>query len=112
MGGGELMQPPFGFSENNSWTDRPIVIKQLYVFPEHFKPVPTITFDLGLEFQGHVERNLRSVPFQHPKHASFGSFAGDMDMDRCCEVTSMVRFGFGFVSWQATRWFFKGTNPA
>ena len=49
-----------------------------------------MTFDLRPDFQGHVKRNLRSVPFQRMKLADFGMFAGDMDMDRCWEVTSMV----------------------
>ena len=40
--------------------------------------------------QSHVNRNMRSVPFQRLKLASFGIYAGDMDMDRCWEVTSMV----------------------
>ena len=30
------------------------------------------------------------VPFQCLKLANFGIFAGDMEMDRCWEVTSMV----------------------
>ena len=79
-------------------TDEPIVTKlgiyltfeQFYIIPGNFKPVPTMTFDLLPEFQGHVKRNLRSVPFQRLKLANFGIFADDMDMDRCCEVTSMV----------------------
>ena len=33
---------------------------------------------------------MRSVQFQRLKLANFGMFAGDMDMDRCWEVTSMV----------------------
>ena len=49
-----------------------------------------MTFDLLPDFQGHVKRNLRSVPFQRLKLANFGIFAGDMDMNRCWEVTSMV----------------------
>ena len=49
-----------------------------------------MTFDLWPNLQGHVKRNLRSVPFQRLKLANFGIFAGDMDMDRCCEVTPMV----------------------
>ena len=49
-----------------------------------------MTFDLRPDFQGHVERNLRSVPFQRLKLAHSGMLAGDMDMDRCWEVTSMV----------------------
>ena len=49
-----------------------------------------MTYDLWPEFRGHVERNLRSVPFQRLTLANIGMFAGDMDMDRCWEVTSMV----------------------
>ena len=64
--------------------------KQFYIFPKNFKPVPTMTFDLWPDFQGHAERNLRSVPFQRLKLANFGIFACDMDIDRCCKVTSMV----------------------
>ena len=33
---------------------------------------------------------MSSVPFQQLKLANFGIVAGDMDMERCCEVTSMV----------------------
>ena len=47
-------------------------------------------FDLWPDFQGHVERNLRSVQFQRLNFANSGIFAGDVDTDRCCEVTSMV----------------------
>ena len=53
-----------------------------------------MTFNLWPDFQGHVKRNLGSVPFQHLKLANFGMFAGDMDMDRCWEVTSMVYTDF------------------
>ena len=49
-----------------------------------------MTLDLWPNLQGHVKRNVRSVPFQRLKLANFGIFAGDMDMDRCCEVTPMV----------------------
>ena len=49
-----------------------------------------MTFDLWPDFLGHVKRNLRSVPFQRLKLANFGIYAGDMDMDWCWEVTSMV----------------------
>ena len=45
-----------------------------------------MTFDLWPDFQGHVKRNLRSVPFQRLKLANFDVFAGDMDMDRCWEM--------------------------
>ena len=48
-----------------------------------------MTFDLCPDFQGYFQRNLRSVPFQCLKLANFGIFVGDMDLDRCCEVTSM-----------------------
>ena len=37
---------------------------------------------------------MRSVPFQSLKLANFGIFAGDMDMDGCCEVTSVVNTDF------------------
>ena len=45
---------PLGFSENNSRTDWQIVaklgmylsIEPFYTFPENFKTVPTMTFDL------------------------------------------------------------------
>ena len=77
---GGLMQP-IGFSESNSRTDRPIVAKlgylnfeQCYIFPENFKTVPIWTLACG-------KRNLRSVPFQRLRHANFGIFAGDMDID-------------------------------
>ena len=33
---------------------------------------------------------VMSVPFQRLKHANFGMFAGDMDMNGGWEVTSMV----------------------
>ena len=36
------------------------------------------------------EMYIRSVPFQRLKLENFGIFAGDMDMDRCCEVTPIV----------------------
>ena len=49
-----------------------------------------MTFDLSPYLQGHVKRNVRSVPFQRLKLANFGIFAGDMDMDRCCEMTPIV----------------------
>ena len=49
-----------------------------------------MNFDLWPDFQGHVKRNLRLVPFQRLKLANFGNYAGDMDMGRCWEVTSMV----------------------
>ena len=49
-----------------------------------------MTFDLWPDLQGHGQLNLRYVPFQRLKLANFGIFAGDMDMDRCCEVTPMV----------------------
>ena len=60
------------------------------MFSENVKTVPAMTFDLWPNLQGHVKRNVRSVPFQRLKLANFGIFAGDMDMDRCCEVTPMV----------------------
>ena len=67
-----------------------LTFEQFYTFPENFKFVPTMTFYLWPDFQGHVKRNLRSVPFQRLKLANFGIYAGDMDMDRCWEATSMV----------------------
>ena len=67
-----------------------LTIKQFYTFPENVNSVPTMTFDLWPDIQGHVKRNLRSVLFQRLKLANFGIFAGDMDMDRCWEVTSVV----------------------
>ena len=54
--------------------------EQFYAFPENLKSVLTMTFDLWPDFQGHVKRNLRSVPFQCLKLANFGIYAGDMDM--------------------------------
>ena len=68
-----------------------LTVEQFHTFPENFKSVPTMTFDLWPDFRGHVRRNLRSVPFQRLKLANFGMFAGDMDMDRCWEVISVVR---------------------
>ena len=91
------MQPPSGFPKivrerigRSSLNLVYITIEQLYTFPENFKSVPTMTFDLWPDFQGHVKQNLRSVPFQRLKLANFGMFAGDMDMDSSSEVTSMV----------------------
>ena len=49
-----------------------------------------MTFGLWPDIQGHVKRNLLSVPFQRLKLANFGIFADDMGMDRYCEVTFMV----------------------
>ena len=65
-------------------------IELFYTFPENFKTVPTMTFDLWPDFQGHVKRNLSSVPFQRLILVNFGIVAGDMDMGRCCEVTFMA----------------------
>ena len=101
-GGGDAT--PLEFSENNSRTDGPIARhetwytyyltnQQFYIFPGNIKSVPTMTFDLWPDFQGLVKRNLRSVPLQRLEPANFGMFAGDMDMDRCREVTSMVYTG-------------------
>ena len=67
-----------------------LTTEQFYTFPENFKSVPTMTFNLWPDFQGHVKRNLRSVPFQRPKLVNLDMFAGDMDMDRRWEVTSIV----------------------
>ena len=54
--GGRLIQPPLGFSENNSRTVRPIVtklrigkylsIELFYIFSENVKTIPAMTFDL------------------------------------------------------------------
>ena len=60
-----------------------LTFEQFYIFPENFKPVPTMAFDLLPDCQGHVKRNLRSVPFQCLKLANFGIYAGDVDMNRC-----------------------------
>ena len=94
---GRLMQPPSGFPritrERIGRSSRNLVypsIALFYIVSENFKTVPTMAFDLWPDLQGHVKRNLRSVPFQRLKLASFGISAGDMDMDRCCEVTPMV----------------------
>ena len=91
------VQPPSGFPRiirerigRSSRNLLHLTIEQFYTFPENFKSVPTMTFDLWPDFQGHVKRNLRSVPFQRLKLTNFGMFAGDMDMGRCWEVTSMV----------------------
>ena len=59
-----------------------------------------MTFDLWPDYQGHVKRNLRFVPFQRLKLANFGIFAGDMNMGRCCEVISM--FYTGIVTFSRT----------
>ena len=63
-----------------------LTFEQFYIFPENVKPVPTMTFDLWPDFQGNIQRNLCSVPFQRLKLANVGIFAGDMDMNRCYEV--------------------------
>ena len=65
-------------------------IEQFYTFPENWKSVPIMTFDLWPDFQGHVKRTLCCVPFQRLKLANLGIYAGDMDMDRCLEATYMV----------------------
>ena len=95
--GGGLMQPPSGFPritrERIGRSPRSLAFlsfEQFYTFPENFKSVPTMTFDLWPDFQGYAKRNLRSVPFQRLKLANFVIYTGDMDMDRCWEVTSMV----------------------
>ena len=99
--GGRLMQPPSGFpritrerigrsSRNLIWVGMYLSNELFYIFSENLKTVPTMTFDLWPDLQGHVKRNLCSVPFQRLKLENFGIFAGDMDMDRCCEVTPMV----------------------
>ena len=99
-GTGGLMQPPSGFPrithERIGWSSRNFAylsLERFYTFPENLKSVPTMTFDLWPDFQGHVERNLHSVQFQRMKLANFGIYAGDMDMDRCWEVISMVYTG-------------------
>ena len=55
-----------------------------------FSPYLLWPFELWPDIQGHFKQNLRFLPFQRLKFAKFGIFAGDMDMDRCWEVTSMV----------------------
>ena len=40
-----------------------------------------MTLDLSPDFQGHIKRNLRSIPFHRLKLVNFGIYAGDMDMD-------------------------------
>ena len=91
------MQPTSGFPritrERIGRSSRNLVyltIEYFYIFTENFKPEPTMTFDLRPDFQGHVKRNLRSVQFLRLKLANFGIFAGDMDIDRCYEVISMI----------------------
>ena len=88
--------PPSGFPRINrermSRSSQNLVnltFKQLYIFPANFKTVPTLDFDLWPDFQGDVKRNLRSVPSRRLKLAIFGIFAGDMNMNRYCELTSM-----------------------
>ena len=50
-----------------------------------------MTFDLWPDSHGHVKRTKFAFhTVWMPELASFGTFAGDMDMVRCCEVTSMV----------------------
>ena len=103
-----MTQPPSGFQriicERNGRSSRNLVyvnFEQFYSFPENFQSGPTMTFDHlykmaykltwpYVQVQGHVKRNLRSVPFQCLKLSNFGIFAGDMDMDRCYEVTSVI----------------------
>ena len=91
------MQPPSGFPritrEQIGRSSRNLTylsFEQFYTFPENFESLPTMTFDLWPDFQCHVKRNLRSVPFQRLKLANFRIYAGDMDMDRYWEVTYMV----------------------
>ena len=67
-----------------------LFFEHFYTFLENLKSAPIMTFDLWPDFQAHIKRNLRSVPFQRLKLANFGIYAGDMDMDRYWEVTSMV----------------------
>ena len=93
---GEVDATPSGFPritrERIGRSSRNLVylsIELFYIFSENFKTVTTMTFDLWPDLQGHVKRNLRSVLFQRLKLANFGIFAGDMDRDRCCEVTPM-----------------------
>ena len=97
--GGKLIQP-LGFSENNWRTDRPIVAKlRIGSYPLNYftsflkmsRPyLPgLLTCDLISKVMSN-EMYIRSVPFQRLKLENFGIFAGDMDMDRCCEVTPIV----------------------
>ena len=99
--------PPLGFSENNSRTDRPIVAKlgigtyPLNYFTSFLKMSrPYLPWLLTCDLISKVMSSEIYVPyrfnvstpsaFQRLKLANFGIFAGDMDMDRCCEVTPMV----------------------
>ena len=85
--GGGLMQPPLGVPKitreqigGSSRNFIYLIFKQYNIFPEDFKTLPTMTFDLCPDFQGNAKRNLRSVPLQHLKLANFVTFAGDIDM--------------------------------
>ena len=96
-GTGVVMQFASGFPritrERIGWSSRNLVcltIEQFHTFLENFKSLPTMTFDLWPDFQGYVRPNLRSIQFQRLKLANFGIFAGDMDMNRCWKMTSMV----------------------
>ena len=85
------MQPSSGFPRITRELARDrwyLTFQQFYTFPENVKTIPPMTFDLQPDVQCHVKRNLRAVPFQSLKLANFG--IGDMDKDRCGEVTSMI----------------------
>ena len=90
------MQPSLRFTKNNSWMDHLIVTKlgipilwTILHLPENFKSVPTY-YDLwhAAWFPRSCQAKLKL--FQCLKLANFGIFAGDMDMDRCCEVKFMA----------------------
>ena len=73
------MQPPSGFPritrERIARWPRNLVyltFAQFYIFSKKIKPLPSMTFDLWPDIQGHVKLNLRSVPFQRRKLANFG----------------------------------------
>ena len=96
-GGGWCNPPPSGFPritrERIGRSSRNLAylsFEQFNTFPENLKAVPTMTFDLWPDFQGRVKRSLRFVSFQRLKLANFVIYAGDMDMDRCWDVTFMV----------------------
>ena len=60
-----------------------LTFEQFYTFHKKVKSVPSMTFDLWPDFQGHLKRNLHSAPFQLLKLANFGIFAGNMYTDSC-----------------------------
>ena len=76
-----------------------LTVEQCHNFPENFKSVPTMTFDLWPDFRGHIRRNLRSVPFQRLKLANFGMFAGDI---------TWIGVGRWYPWFALTLWSFRG----